>query len=202
MLLRAILWPCSETWFGPANYWPKPLKDCYGGNRSSRSFSVCVQRLVEENQPLSEQMIKDIHLVIADKKKKMTEVAYRRVPVRTMELKQWTGSAYDCSIDGKLLVDYDAVRKYGDQTIQFHISFESIHPFIDGNERVGYWHLELMKAGGYPPIDINLRIDCPITKHLMTSFKGSLSTMSDLFAKYINERLICNWRFYLFDDER
>ncbi len=40
--------------------------------------------LLEENQPLSEQMIKDIHyLVLADKK--MTGGIYRRVPVRIME---------------------------------------------------------------------------------------------------------------------
>ncbi len=83
--------------------------------------------------------------------------------------------------------DEDIVTKLA----RFHIEFEAIHPFIDGNGRTGRLliNLELMKEGN-PPIDIKFKDrmkyygafdEC----HL----NNNLSKMEDLFAKYINESL-------------
>ena len=74
---------------------------------------------------------------------------------------------------------------------QFHIEFEGIHPFIDGNGRTGRLlvNLELMKAG-YPPIDIKFK-DRVVYYNAFDDYyeKHRLDVMEKLFAEYLNERL-------------
>lgn len=73
----------------------------------------------------------------------------------------------------------------------FHIAFESIYPFIDGNGRTGRLlvNLELMKAG-LPPIDIKFT-DRIAYYDAFDAFhvKHDLSAMERLFARYVDERL-------------
>ena len=92
----------------------------------------------------------------------------------------------------QLLQDYAASEDHiVTQLARFHIEFEGIHPFIDGNGRTGRLivNLELMKAG-YPPIDIKFT-DRVAYYNAFDAYhvKHDLSAMEGLFAGYINARL-------------
>ena len=169
----------------------KPLKDHLEAVGHKEAFDY-VRELVNENAPLTERIIKQIHyLVLADKKD--DRGVYRRVPVRIMGAH--TEPALPYLIVPKmeqLLLDYDASEDHiVTKLARFHIEFESIHPFIDGNGRTGRLlvNLELMKAG-YPPIDIKFT-DRAAYYNAFDAYhvKHDLSVMEGLFAGYINARL-------------
>ena len=169
----------------------KPLKDHLEAVGHKEAFDyVC--ELVRDNAPLSEHVIRQIHyLVLADKRE--DRGVYRRIPVRIIGAKHEPVQPY--LIEPKmeqLLNDYSASKDHIiTKLARFHIEFEGIHPFIDGNGRTGRLlvNLELMKAG-YPPIDIKFTdriayynaFDAYYVKH-------DLSAMEGLFAGYINARL-------------
>ena len=66
-----------------------------------------------------------------------------------------TGNAVSDAMEQLLQTYRNSIEHIIPRLARFHIEFEGIHPFIDGNGRTGRLlvNLELMKAG-YPPIDI------------------------------------------------
>lgn len=169
----------------------KPLKDHMEAIGHKEAFEF-VNDLVKSNTPLSESIIKQIHyLVLVDKKE--DRGIYRKVPVRIM------GAAHE-PVQPYLILPHmaDLMKRYqeSDEHIvlrlaKFHIEFEGIHPFIDGNGRTGRLlvNLELMKAG-YPPI--NIKFTDRINYYLaFDEYFGNnnLSAMTKLFSGYVNERL-------------
>lgn len=169
----------------------KPLKDHMEAVGHKEAFDY-VRDMVKDNVPISESVIKQIHyLVLADKKD--DRGVYRKVPVHIM------GASHDpvqpYLIQPKmeqLLQDFSKSNEnIVTKLARFHIEFEGIHPFIDGNGRTGRLlvNLELMKAG-YPPIDIKFT-DRKAYYDAFDEYyvKHNLSAMENLFAKYINSRL-------------
>ena len=169
----------------------KPLKDHMEAIGHKEAFNY-IAGLVKDRVELSEHIIKQIHyLVLADKPQ--DRGIYRKVPVtiagarhtpvqpyliepRLQELLEWYKNT-----------DIDFISKLA----KFHIEFEAIHPFIDGNGRTGRLlvNLELMKLG-YPPIDIKFKdrmayYDAFDAYHI----KGDLKPMIKIFGKYLYERL-------------
>ena len=169
----------------------KPLKDHMEAVGHKEAFEF-VSELVRQNEPLSERIIKQIHFLVLVGNKDDRGV-YRRVPVRIMGAKLEPVQPY--MIEPKM---EELLKKFmeGKEHIitklaRFHIEFEGIHPFIDGNGRTGRLlvNLELMKAG-YPPIDIKFTDRMEYYKAFDEYHeKNNLSAMEKLFAGYVNSRL-------------
>lgn len=151
-----------------------------------------VKELVQKKEPMSEKIIKEIHfLVLADKRE--DRGIYRRVPVKIM-------GAVNEPVQPHLINSKmeELIKKYNESTenvinklAKFHLEFEGIHPFIDGNGRTGRLlvNLELMKIG-YPAIDIKFTDRIKYYDAFDEYFtKNNISAMVNLFAKYLNERL-------------
>lgn len=169
----------------------KPLKDHMEAVGHKEAFEF-VSELVKNNVPISESVIKQIHyLVLADKKE--DRGVYRRVPVRIMGAQHEPVQPYLIApkMEELLRNFVESTEHIVTKLARFHIEFEGIHPFIDGNGRTGRLlvNLELMKAG-YPPIDIKFT-DRIAYYNAFDEYhvKHNLSAMENLFAGYVNDRL-------------
>lgn len=169
----------------------KPLKDHLEAVGHRDAFYYVLD-LVQQKKELNEWVIKQIHsLVLADKPQ--DKGIYRRVPVRIVGASHEPVQPYLIEpLMNELLNDFHGdARNIVEKLADFHIRFEGIHPFIDGNGRTGRLliNLELMKAG-YPPIDIKfadrLRYYDAFENYYL---RHDLSAMTRLFAEYINKRL-------------
>ncbi len=169
----------------------KPLKEHLEVIGHKEAFDF-VRELVGQSAPLTERIIKQIHfLLLADKRE--DRGVYRRIPVRILGAHHEPVPPYMIEQEmNALLIRYQENKEHIIKKLaRFHIEFEGIHPFIDGNGRTGRLlvNLELMKAG-YPPIDIKYSD----RKAYYAAFdayhlRGDISQMTKLFAEYVNARL-------------
>ena len=171
----------------------KPLKEHLEAVGHKDAFEY-VNELVSENVNLSEKIIKDIHsLVLMDRPQ--DKGVYRRIPVKILGAEIEPPQPYIVGIKmEELMLNYNNVNnKLHDieRIARFHLDFEGIHPFIDGNGRTGrlVLNLELMK-NGYPPISMKFtdRKNYYECFHEYTE-KADPSKMILMVSKYIEEEL-------------
>ena len=169
----------------------KPLKDHFEAVGHKDAF-LYVQELVRDNIPFSETIIKQIHtLVLMDRPE--DRGIYRHIPVRIM-------GAYHTPPDpvivpemmGKLVVEFAKKKLHPiESAALFHLKFEGIHPFVDGNGRTGRLILNLfLMQNGYPPINVKFADRKRYYEAFDSYYRdNNASAMINMIAEYVEERL-------------
>ncbi len=171
----------------------KPMKDHLEAVGHRDAF-MYVQDIALKEVDLTETVIKNIHSLVLMNRPEDKGV-YRRIPVRIMGA--YTDPVQPYMIEPKMteLLENNVTRENKMSIIErialFHLEFEGIHPFIDGNGRTGRLILNLdLIRNGYPPINVKFTD----RKRYYDAFDayyrdGNSSAMSNLIAEYVNKRL-------------
>jgi Fic family protein len=103
----------------------------------------CIDLIIEgANTKLSESLIKQLHFILkfgtTDSRKSWFKVGDYKMLENEVGGSETTKPAEVAAIIKKLLFEYNSKSKITfDDILDFHVRFESIHPFQDGNGRVG-----------------------------------------------------------------
>lgn len=171
----------------------KPLKDHLEAVGLRDAF-LYVEDIAQKKLKLRETEIKSIHSLILINRPEDKGV-YRRIPVTI--LGAYAEPVQPYLIEPKiteLLAENEKRKKTMhpiERIARFHLEFEGIHPFIDGNGRTGrlILNLELIR-NGYPAINIRFTD----RKRYYDAFDafyrdGNADEMILLVGEYVRERL-------------
>lgn len=168
----------------------RPLKEHLEAIGHKDAFDFVVE-LSQEKKPLSLYDIKMIHSLVL-MNDRLNAGVFRRVPVMIMGASHKPPQPYEIEqLMTKLVDDYNHNDvDFFDRVARFHLDFERIHPYIDGNGRTGrlVLNLELLK-GGYYPVDIK----CTDKRRYYDAFEdyhitSSIESMKTLLVEYeLNE---------------
>lgn len=172
----------------------KPIKEHLEAIGHKDAFEYVVT-LADTHSPLTERVIKDIHSLILVNDA-INKGVYRSVPVRILGANHTPPQPYLVPVQmEQLIADYETMKREKhiiEAIAEFHLRFEGIHPFIDGNGRTGrlVLNLELMKAGLLP---VNVKFaDRALYYSCFDEYysdQRSADRMIELISKYESEEL-------------
>ena len=169
----------------------KPLKDHLEAVGHRDAF-LYVEDLVSKRTALTEAVVKGIHsLVLMDRPE--DKGVYRRIPVTISGAAHEPPQPYLVPLQmERLMAEYRKAKRHPvEAAALFHLAFEDIHPFIDGNGRTGRLLLNLMlMRHGYPPIDVKFS-DRQRYYACFDSYArhGTAAPMVEMLTQYLSERL-------------
>lgn len=169
----------------------KPLKDHLEAVGHRDAFLYVVS-LVSDKVAISERIIREIHSLVLINKPEDKGV-YRRIPVKIMGAHHEPPQPYLVPVQmERLLADLSRDNRHFIETAAlFHLDFEGIHPFIDGNGRTGRLILNLMlMQAGYPPIDMKFADRRKYYSCFDSYYRDNdASPMVNMVGEYVKERL-------------
>lgn len=171
----------------------KPLKDHLEAVGHKDAF-LYVEDIASRNTTLTDSIIKNIHSLVLMNQPEDKGV-FRRIPVKIMGAYTEPVQPYliEPKITELLLVNEERKTTMNpiERIARFHLEFEGIHPFIDGNGRTGrlLMNLDLIQDG-YPPINVKFTD----RKRYYDAFDafyrdGNPDKMTELISEYVDKRL-------------
>jgi Fic family protein len=169
----------------------KPLKDHLEAVGHRDAF-LYVTKLVSEKTQISERVIRDIH-ALALMNRPEDKGVYRRIPVKIMGAFHEPPQPYLVPVQMEQIVaDLIHDKRHDiEKAALFHLNFEGVHPFIDGNGRTGRLLLNLMlMQAGYPPINVKFADRKRYYACFDSYYRDNdASPMVEMVAEYAKERL-------------
>ncbi len=170
-----------------------PLKDHLEAVGHKDAF-LYVEDIANKNTALTDSVIKNIHSLVLMNQPEDKGV-FRRIPVKIMGAYTEPVQPYliEPKITELLLVNEERKTTMNpiERIARFHLEFEGIHPFIDGNGRTGrlLMNLDLIQ-NGYPPINVKFTD----RKRYYDAFDafyrdGNGGKMTELISEYVDKRL-------------